>query len=92
MADEGHAHRLARALHVEAVLRRALEGSVVRRIHGAGLLLRLRVGPRASALRQHLRASGILVGGSHGPEVLRLMPPLLVRDASVAALVFVHLG
>ncbi|QSQ19511.1 aspartate aminotransferase family protein [Pyxidicoccus parkwayensis] len=78
---------MERALHVEAVLRRELEGTVVRRIHGAGLLLGLRVGPRASALRQHLLASGILVGSSHDPEVLRLMPPLVVRDESVAALV-----
>ncbi|MBZ4421277.1 aspartate aminotransferase family protein [Myxococcus sp. RHSTA-1-4] len=78
---------MERALHVEAVLRRELEGSVVRQIHGAGLLLGLRVGPRASALRQHLLASGILVGGSHDPDVLRLMPPLAVREASVTALI-----
>ncbi|WP_163995925.1 aspartate aminotransferase family protein [Pyxidicoccus caerfyrddinensis] len=78
---------MERALHVEALLRRELEGTVVRQIHGAGLLLGLRVGPRASALRQHLLASSILVGGSHDPEVLRLMPPLNVRDESVAALV-----
>jgi acetylornithine/succinyldiaminopimelate/putrescine aminotransferase len=78
---------MERALHVEAQLRHELEGTVVRQIHGAGLLLGLRAGPRAAALRQHLLASGILVGGSHDAEVLRLMPPLIVRDASVAALV-----
>ncbi|MBJ6763981.1 aspartate aminotransferase family protein [Myxococcaceae bacterium JPH2] len=83
-----HDERLMdRATHVEAVLRRELAGTVVRQIHGAGLLLGLRVGPHAAALRKHLLGARILVGGSHDPEVVRLMPPLSVSEDSVAKLI-----
>ncbi|MGZ5022159.1 MAG: aspartate aminotransferase family protein [Chthoniobacterales bacterium] len=77
---------MKRALAAENEIRRALDGTCVTEIHGAGLLLGLRVPARAAALKSHLQDSGILVGGSSDPEVLRLMPPLNVSDQAIAAL------
>ncbi|HEY0369842.1 MAG TPA: hypothetical protein VGC85_09615, partial [Chthoniobacterales bacterium] len=65
--------------------RHALAGSCVRHIHGAGLLLGLRV-PSAVALKKHLESEHILVGGSSDPGVVRLMPPLNVSDEAIDAL------
>jgi acetylornithine/succinyldiaminopimelate/putrescine aminotransferase len=76
---------MQRALDAEAAIRRALEHTCVRTIHGAGLLLGLRV-PAAAPLKKHLEAAGILVGGSSDPEVIRLMPPLNITDDAIAAL------
>lgn len=63
-------------------LRRGLErlGYGVR---GAGLLLGIEH-PRAAALKPHLYAGRILVGGSADPAVLRLMPPLGLSAEAVA--------
>lgn len=77
---------MARTLIAEAQIRRSLAGSCVTDISGAGLLLGLRVPSRASALKQHLEKSGLLVGSSANPEVLRLMPPLNLTDEAIAAL------
>ncbi|MGZ4983065.1 MAG: aspartate aminotransferase family protein, partial [Chthoniobacterales bacterium] len=77
---------MKRALAAENEIRRALDGTCVTEIHGAGLLLGLRVPARAAALKSHLQDSGILVGGSSDPEVLRLMPPLNISDQAIAAL------
>jgi len=41
---------------------------------------------RAGALKTFLQEKRILVGGSADPDVLRLMPPLTVRDSSIDAL------
>ena len=41
----------------------------------------------AGALNTHLFQRRILPGGSKDPAVLRLMPPLTLTDASLAALV-----
>ena len=57
-----------------------------RTVQGEGLLLGLRT-PHAAALKKHLMAQHILLGGSGDPQVLRLMPPLNVSDAALAALV-----
>jgi len=80
--DEG---LCARATVLEARLRSGLQGSVVTSVSGQGLLLGLHAGPAAGALKAHLLARRILVGGSHDPAVLRLMPPLTLEDASVEA-------
>jgi acetylornithine/N-succinyldiaminopimelate aminotransferase len=77
---------MARAVIAEAQIRQLLAGSCVVDVSGAGLLLGLRVPNRASALKQHLEQSGILVGSSADPEVLRLMPPLNLTDEAIAAL------
>lgn len=75
-----------RALVAEKNIRNALVGTCVSEIHGAGLLLGLRVSGGAAILKKHLQDAGILVGGSADPEVLRLMPPLNVTDEAIAAL------
>lgn len=80
---------MARALQCEARLRRELSGTVVTGVRGAGLLLGLECGAGASgannakALKAHLLAERILVGGSSDPTVLRLMPPLTLTEASI---------
>jgi acetylornithine/N-succinyldiaminopimelate aminotransferase len=75
-----------RALEAEKRIREALRGTGVTEILGAGLLLGMRVPSRATALKKHLQDSGILVGGSSNPEVLRLMPPLNISDEAIDAL------
>jgi len=75
---------MARASAAAETLRRGLQGTVVRRVHGEGLLLGLDCGAHAKALKQRLLAERILVGGSNDPAVLRLMPPLNLSDASLA--------
>ena len=77
---------MARAVNAEAEIRRSLTGSCVTEVLGSGLLLGLRVPSRASALKQHLERSRVLVGSSADPEVLRLMPPLNLTDEAIAAL------
>jgi acetylornithine/succinyldiaminopimelate/putrescine aminotransferase len=74
------------ALAAENQIRDRLRGACVSEILGAGLLLGLRVPNRAAALKKHLQDSGILVGASSNPEVLRLMPPLNISDEAIAAL------
>ena len=77
---------LANATAAAARLRRELAGSVVTEVLGEGLLLGLRCAP-AAALKKHLLARHILVGGSSDPTVLRLMPPLNLSDAALDALI-----
>lgn len=77
---------MARAVNAEAEIRRSLTGTCVAEVLGSGLLLGLRVPGRASALKQHLEQSQILVGSSADPDVLRLMPPLNLTDKAIAAL------
>jgi len=69
-----------------ARLRQELKGSVVTEVLGEGLLLGLR-SPHAAALKKHLLAQNILLGGSGDPTVLRLMPPLNVSGEALTALV-----
>ncbi|MFN2475257.1 MAG: aspartate aminotransferase family protein [Chthoniobacterales bacterium] len=77
---------MERAVAAEARLRTDLAGTCVEEIHGAGLLLGLRVPGRAKALKQHLQDRQILIGGSSDPDVLRLMPPLNLSNEAIAAL------
>ena len=78
---------LPRALALEEELRRGLQGTCVREVRGAGLLLGLKVPGQAKQLKDHLLQRHILVGGSSDPDVLRLMPPLTLTLAAVNALV-----
>jgi acetylornithine/succinyldiaminopimelate/putrescine aminotransferase len=50
------------------------------------LLLGLKAGAQAAALKKKLQEQHILVGGSSDPEVLRLMPPLNVSTEAVEGL------
>ncbi|MGI8436452.1 MAG: aspartate aminotransferase family protein [Chthoniobacterales bacterium] len=74
------------ALAAEEKIRQSLRETCVSEILGTGLLLGLRIPGGAAALKKHLQASNILVGGSSDPEVLRLMPPLILSDEAIAAL------
>ncbi len=69
-----------------ARLRQELKGSVVTEVLGEGLLLGLR-SSHAAALKKHLLARRILVGGSGDPTVLRLMPPLNISGEALIALI-----
>jgi acetylornithine/succinyldiaminopimelate/putrescine aminotransferase len=77
---------MANATAAAARLREELMGSVVTEVLGEGLLLGLR-SVHAAALKKHLLARNILVGGSGDPTVLRLMPPLNVSDGALLALI-----
>jgi len=77
---------MAKATAAAARLREELKGTVVTEIQGEGLLLGLR-SAQAAALKKHLMAQNLLVGGSGDPQVLRLMPPLNVSDAALDALI-----
>ncbi|MFI4920979.1 MAG: aspartate aminotransferase family protein [Gammaproteobacteria bacterium] len=77
---------MANASAQEQRIRAALAGSFIREVRGAGLLLGLKAGRHAAALKKYLQGQRILVGGSSDAEVLRLMPPLNVSDAAVDSL------
>jgi len=77
---------LANATSAAARLRKELAGSAVTEVLGEGLLLGLRCA-HAAALKKHLLACHLLVGGSSDPTVLRLMPPLNLSDAALDALI-----
>ena len=77
---------MANATAAAAQLREELMGSVVTEVLGEGLLLGLR-SVHAAALKKHLLAQNILVGGSGDPTVLRLMPPLNISGEALEALV-----
>lgn len=77
---------MARAAKAAARLRQEVKGSVVTAVQGEGLLLGLRTN-HAAALKKHLLAQHLLVGGSGDPQVLRLMPPLNVSDTALDALI-----
>jgi acetylornithine/succinyldiaminopimelate/putrescine aminotransferase len=79
-------HLCHRAAALGARIRMALKGTAVTAVSGEGLLLGLHAGEYAKALKAHLFENRILAGGSHDPAVLRLMPPLTLREESVDAL------
>jgi acetylornithine/succinyldiaminopimelate/putrescine aminotransferase len=77
---------MAKATAAAARMREELTGSVVTEVLGEGLLLGLR-SAHGTALKKHLMAQNILVGGSGDATVLRLMPPLNVSGEALDALV-----
>ena len=77
---------MANATAQAARIHAGLAGSVVTEVRGEGLLLGLKAGAHAAALKKKLQEQRILVGGSSDPEVLRLMPPLTVSTAAVETL------
>jgi acetylornithine/succinyldiaminopimelate/putrescine aminotransferase len=52
-----------------------------------GFLLGLRTRPPARDVLTALLARGILAGGSADPQVVRLLPPLVLEDSHVDLLV-----
>ena len=76
----------SRAQAVEDDLRRRLTARPDLVLRGRGLLLGLEVRGRGAELRRHLLAQHILTGGSRDPDVVRLMPPVIVGRREVARL------
>jgi len=76
----------AHARAIEEDLRRRLASRPDLVLRGRGLLLGLEARGRGEALRAYLLERGILVGGSRDPDVVRLMPPLVVARRDVARL------
>ena len=78
---------LARVRRLSARLQRECRRGPVEGIQGMGFLLGLRTSRPARDVLQALRARRILAGGSCDPRVVRLLPPLILEDAHVDALV-----
>ncbi|RPI25568.1 MAG: aspartate aminotransferase family protein [Acidobacteria bacterium] len=78
---------LGNVRRVSAYLKEALERlEIVEEVRGVGLLLGLRFsGPWASAksVQKALMAKGVLTGTSDDPSILRLMPPLIIREEDI---------
>ncbi len=65
-------------------LRAGLAGiNGVREVRGEGFLLGIVLDRPGKPVREALMARGILVGGSDLPDVLRLLPPLVLREAEI---------
>jgi len=69
----------------EEIRRRCAVGPVVG-FQGEGLLLGLRTSRPAAAIQRELLDRGFLVGTSADPQVVRLLPPLVLEAAHVEAL------
>jgi len=80
--DELLANASARAAQIRAT---CAVGPVVE-ITGRGLLAGLRTRRAAKGVQAELLAKGFLVGTSADPHVVRLLPPLTISEAEVAAL------
>jgi len=75
--------------HVRAVgeyIRARCEVGPVVSIQGAGLLLGLVCDRPAAQVLPELRRAGVLAGGASDPNVIRLMPPLIIDQADVDVL------
>lgn len=71
---------------MSALLRERCVVGPVRGVQGAGFLLGLKTGPAAAKVRDALLERDILTGTSADPQVLRLMPPLILDEAQVDVL------
>lgn len=78
---------LANVRRLSARLRDECTVGPVIAVQGAGFLLGLRTTRPAAGILKDLRARGILAGGSGDPNVVRLLPPLVLQDAHVDRLV-----
>jgi acetylornithine aminotransferase/acetylornithine/N-succinyldiaminopimelate aminotransferase len=73
---------------VEAYLRERLnEVEQVVAVHGRGFLLGIEFEEKAAAIHQKLLERKIITGTSSNPKVLRLLPPLCLREAEVDLIV-----
>lgn len=71
---------------MSALIRERCQAGPIVSIQGAGLLLGLKTRVKAATLRDALLARDILVGTSADPNVLRVLPPLILEAAHVAQL------
>jgi acetylornithine/succinyldiaminopimelate/putrescine aminotransferase len=73
---------------VETYLRERLaEVEQVVAVHGRGLLLGIEFAGKAAPVHQKLLEQKIITGTSSNPNVLRLLPPLCLREAEVDLLI-----
>jgi acetylornithine/N-succinyldiaminopimelate aminotransferase len=77
---------LARVRELSRRIRETCRVGPVESIQGEGFLLGLRTTRPARDIQAELLARGILTGGSNDPRVVRLLPPLVLEAAHVAAL------
>jgi acetylornithine/N-succinyldiaminopimelate aminotransferase len=77
---------LANVRTVSAAIRNTCRVGPVESIQGRGLLLGLKVRPKAAAVRDALLERDILVGTSADPHMLRLLPPLILSTEHVQRL------
>jgi acetylornithine/N-succinyldiaminopimelate aminotransferase len=76
-----------RATALEPFIRARLDGLPhLQEIRGLGLLLGLRLDIEAKPIQEALLERGIIIGTSADPQVLRLMPPLIVEEAHITHL------
>jgi acetylornithine/succinyldiaminopimelate/putrescine aminotransferase len=71
---------------VSAAIRASCQVGPVESIQGRGFLLGLKTRPKAAAVRDALLARDILVGTSADPNMLRLLPPLILSHDHVQRL------
>ena len=75
---------LANVKRVEAYLRRRLaEVEQVVAVHGLGFLLGIEFADKAESVHKRLLERKIITGTSSNPKVLRLLPPLCLREDQV---------
>ncbi len=74
---------VANARAMSALIRERCVKGPVTAIQGEGLLLGLRTGPRAAAVRDALLARDILTGTSADPHIVRLLPPLILQPEHI---------
>jgi acetylornithine/N-succinyldiaminopimelate aminotransferase len=77
----GHARKVA------AILEGIREIPGVKGLQGIGMLLGVRIGPAAGAVKDALLQAKFIVHGSQDPEVLRLLPPLTLSEAQARSFV-----
>jgi acetylornithine/N-succinyldiaminopimelate aminotransferase len=77
---------LSNVRNLSALVRETCQVGPIEDIHGAGFLLGLRTTMPAAQVRDALLARNILVGTSGDPNVIRLLPPLVLNANHVELL------
>ncbi len=80
-------HLLERVRRVSRRIFESCRVGPVERIQGLGLLIGLKLTKPAKEVLVTLRERGILAGGSHDQNVVRLLPPLIMEEEHVGPLV-----
>lgn len=77
---------MARVRQLSQKIRETCQVGPVRSIQGDGFLLGLRTSRPAKGIVEELLGLGILAGTSGDPDVVRLLPPLVLEESHVEAL------
>jgi len=78
---------LPRVRRLSAMMRERCVRGPVESVQGLGYLLGLRTKGPAKQVLAALRERGILAGGANDPNIVRLLPPLILEEPHVAQLV-----